>query len=200
MANEEHLAILKQGVEAWNQWRKKNPDIWPDLGEADLSGANLSGANLSEANLGGANLGVVYLLDSDSGVVFVRGANLSGAHLNGAHLNRVNLGGANVESADVGYTIFGDVDLSEVKGLETVRHYGPSIVGIDTVYKSKGKISEVFLRGCGIPDQFISYIGSLVGQAIQYHSCFISYSVVSANILNSPPACRTSANARIQLG
>jgi hypothetical protein len=24
MSNEEHLAILKQGVEAWNEWREKN--------------------------------------------------------------------------------------------------------------------------------------------------------------------------------
>jgi hypothetical protein len=26
MANEEHLAILKQGVQDWNRWRKVNPD------------------------------------------------------------------------------------------------------------------------------------------------------------------------------
>ena len=25
MANEEHLRILKQGVDAWNQWRKDHP-------------------------------------------------------------------------------------------------------------------------------------------------------------------------------
>jgi hypothetical protein len=31
MANPEHLEILKQGVEAWNEWREKNPDIEPDL-------------------------------------------------------------------------------------------------------------------------------------------------------------------------
>jgi hypothetical protein len=27
MANEEHLAQLKQGVEAWNAWREKHPEV-----------------------------------------------------------------------------------------------------------------------------------------------------------------------------
>lgn len=31
MANTEHLEKLKQGVDAWNQWRRDNPDIRPDL-------------------------------------------------------------------------------------------------------------------------------------------------------------------------
>ena len=31
MANEEHVALLKQGAEAWNAWRHENPDIRPDL-------------------------------------------------------------------------------------------------------------------------------------------------------------------------
>jgi hypothetical protein len=42
MANEEHLAILKQGVEAWNKWRHANPRIWPDLRGANLSEVDLS--------------------------------------------------------------------------------------------------------------------------------------------------------------
>ena len=50
MADEEHVALLKRGG-GWNQWRKANPDIKPDL-----DGANLSGANLDGAYLGGANL------------------------------------------------------------------------------------------------------------------------------------------------
>ena len=33
MANEEHLARLKQGVEAWNQWRTAHSEIQPDLSE-----------------------------------------------------------------------------------------------------------------------------------------------------------------------
>ncbi len=44
MANEEHVAPLRQGVNVWNAWREKEPSIRPDL----------SGANLTEANLGQA--------------------------------------------------------------------------------------------------------------------------------------------------
>jgi hypothetical protein len=44
MANDEHVAMLKKGVDAWNAWRAENPDIRPDLGEANLSGANLGAA------------------------------------------------------------------------------------------------------------------------------------------------------------
>jgi hypothetical protein len=44
VANPEHLAKLKEGVEAWNQWRNSNPSIKPDLSESDLDGANLSEA------------------------------------------------------------------------------------------------------------------------------------------------------------
>ena len=36
MANPEHLAILKKGVEEWNRWRWKNGDIQPDLSCVDL--------------------------------------------------------------------------------------------------------------------------------------------------------------------
>jgi len=75
-----------------------------------------------------------------------------------------------------GETIFADVDLSVARGLETMVNKGPSSVGIDTIYKSHGKIPEIFLRGCGVPDEFIAYIGSMVGRPIEYYSCFISYS------------------------
>ena len=54
-------------------------------------------------------------------------------------------------------------------------HYGPSTIGIDTIYKSHGNIPEVFLRGCGVPDTFIEYMALLVGKPIEFYSCFISY-------------------------
>jgi hypothetical protein len=78
--------------------------------------------------------------------------------------------------AKIGGTMFGDNDLSEVKGLGTVEHWAPSTISIDTIYKSKGNIPEVFLRGCGVPEDFIVYMKSLVGKPIEFYSCFISYS------------------------
>jgi hypothetical protein len=100
-------------------------------------------------------------------------ANLSGADLRGANLDTTNL-----EEADCQATIFADVDLSEVKGLDKINHAGPSTVGIDTLVRSQGKIPEVFLRGCGVPDALIAYLLSLIGSMspIQFYSCFISYS------------------------
>jgi hypothetical protein len=48
MANPEHLAILKQGVEVWNNWRKENPTIQPDFIGADLRGADFSLPEVSD--------------------------------------------------------------------------------------------------------------------------------------------------------
>jgi len=136
MANSEHLAKIMEGVEAWNDWRKANPKIIPDLG----------GTQLSETNLGQADL------------------------------SRANLIGADLTGASTGYTTFGDNGLSDVKGLETVQHAVPSTIGIDTIYRSQGKIPLPFLRGAGVPDNFIGYMGSLTARALEFYSCFISYS------------------------
>ena len=103
------------------------------------------------------------------------------ADLSGSRLDEVNLKAAKLHSADfseavAGSTIFAEVDLSATNGLETIQHHGPSTVGIDTIYKSRGKIPEVFLRGCGVPENFIKYMHSLAGDALEFYSCFISYS------------------------
>ena len=103
----------------------------------------------------------------------MRGAGLSRASLVGATLQ-----GADLQGAIFGYTALGDLDLSSALGLENAIHQGPSSIGIDTIYKSKGKIPEVFLRGCGVPEELIAYIPSLIGAAkpIEFYSAFISYS------------------------
>jgi len=101
---------------------------------------------------------------------------LIGASLEGANLCGVYLKGANLSHASMRGTFLGDIDLSEVKGLESVVHEGPSEISISTIYRSKGNIPEAFLKGAGVDDTFITYIRSLVGKSIEYFSCFISYS------------------------
>jgi hypothetical protein len=49
MASQEHIDILRQGVDVWNQWRKTNLSVKPDFTHADLQGIKLPGADLREA-------------------------------------------------------------------------------------------------------------------------------------------------------
>jgi hypothetical protein len=117
MANPEHLTILKQGIEAWNNWQNGS-GVVADLRGANLRGANLSGATLLGANLIGAtllgaNLREVNLIGATLRGATLRGANLSGANLLGANLiganlREANLRGANLREANlIGADLFG---------------------------------------------------------------------------------------------
>jgi hypothetical protein len=56
VAKHEHLALLQQGTSVWNEWRKRNSDIRPELRGANLLGADLGGADLRGADLFGQPL------------------------------------------------------------------------------------------------------------------------------------------------
>lgn len=73
MANKEHVKIIKQGAKIWNNWRKDNPDIRPDLKNAILTGLKLIGVDLKGVDLTGA-----YINSAD-----LDGADISGADLTG---------------------------------------------------------------------------------------------------------------------
>lgn len=172
MANAERLAKLKEGVAAWNSWREKNPEIQIDLSDAALIGAQLSGANLSDADLSDADLSDANLFGAN-----LCGANLSRASLIGTRLIHSDLFNADFSDAEFGYTILVNVDFSSTKGLNSVTDRAPCSIDIDTLYESKGKIPESFLRGCGVPQNLIDYIPSLIAlQPIEFYSVFISYS------------------------
>jgi uncharacterized protein YjbI with pentapeptide repeats len=123
MANDEHVALLKQGVAAWNTWRQANPDIrHPDLSEADLSGlhltgakltgANLTGADLSEANLHRADLTMAYLNAADLREVTLRHVSLRWANLSMADLRKANLLDADLHLANLCGADLSGADLS----------------------------------------------------------------------------------------
>jgi uncharacterized protein YjbI with pentapeptide repeats len=205
MPNDEHYKILRQGWRVWNEWRKANPDITPDLTRIrlwddrfyylDLSKANLAGSDLTRSGFPGCNFSYTNLTNADLSASDFEGVDLNGANLSRAKLIRTdlrnsNLGrtdltlanlcyselnGANLDSAILSLTIFGGTDLECVIGLDTCEHKSPSIIDHQTLAKSKN-LPLNFLRNCGLTDVIIEYIGSLHNNAIEFYSCFISYS------------------------
>ncbi len=210
MADPEHLKILKDGVEAWNAWRKENPKVKPNfyrakLVDSNLIGVNLHdsnlsfaqlgryfcpepgvveliGANLSDSNLIGANLNSAYLMGTD-----LRGADLYRANLRGADLYRANLRRANLMEANLSEATLLKADLTDVNlsyadlsradltsadlrgvtvlaatlvgldlrgpyGLKEIGHLGFCEVSGSTLARSRGKIPDIFLKGCGLSD------------------------------------------------
>lgn len=124
MANPKHLDMLKQGVDAWKNWRRENPTQRPDLSGVELAGANLYRVDLSHAKLNDTNLNKANLREADlTGAILYRAdlgetvltkaklikANLRRADLIGAKLHRCDLRKADLGKAD----LFG-ADLSEV--------------------------------------------------------------------------------------
>ncbi|MEK7832253.1 MAG: toll/interleukin-1 receptor domain-containing protein [Acidobacteriota bacterium] len=153
---------------------------------AQLNGANLFRANFSVSNLAGTNFTTANLNEADlSGSspywadfsdASLYKANLRSANLLDSNFNGANLVGTNFHEAYIGRVKFGNTDLSRAIGLDTATHYYPSTIGIDTIYLSGGKIPDVFLRGCGVPENFLAFHKSLVNTPIEFYSCFISYS------------------------
>jgi uncharacterized protein YjbI with pentapeptide repeats len=118
VAREEHIQVIREGVEAWNDWREWDPKLQPDLNRAKLSDANLSGANLSGANLNRAKLSGAKLSDANLSGASLDWANLSGARLRGADLSDANLWGANLSGADLSGANLSDANLDGANLLE----------------------------------------------------------------------------------
>ena len=94
MADQAHLAALKQGVDAWNAWRPAHAGVRPDLSGAGLRGLDLSDADLSRADLREADLRGAILRGAT-----LTGANLAGANVFKAILDDADLAGANLIGA-----------------------------------------------------------------------------------------------------
>jgi uncharacterized protein YjbI with pentapeptide repeats len=101
MPREEQLAILRQGVEAWNGWRETNRDEPVDLGGADLRNLDLERFDLSHANLDKADLSGARLERINLSSASLRKANLSYANLDHANLSHADLDHANLAFAHI---------------------------------------------------------------------------------------------------
>lgn len=127
MANEEHVARLRRGVEAWNAWRDaRTPDSFqPDLSHAQLDGADLTGAklywtNLYKASLRGATLNNADLFRAELTAVDATGAKCREANFEGAFFTSPNAeialqSGADLSGADLTGARLPKADLTGVK-------------------------------------------------------------------------------------
>jgi uncharacterized protein YjbI with pentapeptide repeats len=98
MANIEHLATLRKGVEEWNRWRAATNNGPVDLSDADLTGFKLNHVNFLRANLTNSVLRYVQL---------------EHAHLKDANLTRAVLDQANLEHVNARDAIFDEVEAPE---------------------------------------------------------------------------------------
>ena len=138
MANNQHLTTLKRGVEAWNEWRKENHSVRPNLSNADLIGVNLRGANLIGADLRGASLIGADLIEAS-----LIGANLSRAKLNGANLIGANLFNVILSDANLSGASLFNADLSSVD-LSGANLSGANLSGANL---SGANLSGAYLSG-----------------------------------------------------
>lgn len=123
MAIKEHLVIIKQGVGAWNEWRKTNPEVKPNLEGADLVKFDLVGINLNKAYLNSARLNMSRLCAADlrEANLFhailngadLSDANLTSAVLNGAYLSSTNLSKAQMSNTDLRSALFSNANLTK---------------------------------------------------------------------------------------
>lgn len=93
MADETHVAVLKQGAAAWNTWRAAHRDTRLDLSGASLRGLDLTGADLAHADLTGADLRGTILSRAILSGADLSGANCFKALFDGADLARARLSG-----------------------------------------------------------------------------------------------------------
>lgn len=158
----------REGVEAWNEWRRVNKPTrkeMPDLSKAQLERASLEWANLERADFEDANLFRACLFRAKLGRANLERANLEWASLRRARVERANFVGANLfranfveahlghadfRNATLGGTLIIDVDLSHSKNLDAVHHRGPSSIDTQTLELSRGQIPKEFLQGCGL--------------------------------------------------
>lgn len=178
MADQEQLAILQQGVEEWNRWRRQHSAIHPDLNGTDLNGANLkdidlrganlrsadlSGANLIRAALSGASLSSANLIradlrDAKLTHTYLRDANLNGAYLRNAYLNKAYLIHSYLIHADLRGAHFKNTDLSGAD-LSDASLRGADLSGADLsrTYLDRTDLSNANLSGADLSNARLNF-------------------------------------------
>lgn len=107
MANPEHLKILEQGVEVWNQWREENPEVIPDLSNTEISRKKFEGIDLNRSNCSGTDFSRTVFVEASLFVTNLCGCKFVHSDFSNAHLFHAAL-----DNCDFTNTRFYKADLS----------------------------------------------------------------------------------------
>ncbi len=132
MKKEEQLAILRQGVESWNNWREQNRDIEIDLRGVNLEKTDLTDANFSRAKLKGADFSFARLEHVD----FTH-ADLTDANLSHSDLKKARLAFAHMEGA---LLLFAQVQKADLRGANLSR------ASLEDAHMEKANLSHTNLE------------------------------------------------------
>jgi len=146
MADATHIDILYEGVEAWNEWRRKNPGEKPNLVGEDLSEMDLTGVNLGEADLTDAELFQADLTEANLKMANMAKADLAGSNLSGAALYKADLSGACLIEVNLTGASLGAADLrgADLRGTKLCR------VDFDGADLSGANLNEADLTGANL--------------------------------------------------
>lgn len=177
MANQEHIDILKKGMQEWDSWRRQNLAVVPDLSGADLSKMILWRGNFYRVNFKDAILQQTDFQFSDLSCSQFSNADLQNAGLCRTNLQQSIFNDANFKGAILGGTVFGSTDLNRAKWLETIIHLGESHLDFETL-RISGRLPIKLLRACNWPGKLIFESEGVFSENNEEprYSCFISYS------------------------
>jgi hypothetical protein len=204
MANAGQIDIVRDRIDHWNEWRRKNTKVIPDFAGADLSELNLAGANLAKAdfsgaklagtNLSGANLARAKLFRADlsqadlsRATLFkanlsqadMAGTNLNGADLTGAFLIRANLSGASLIHACMKGANLGQASLFRAK-------LNGAVLSQASFFKadlSEADLSEANLEGANLQEAVLERTNFRSANAANANFCFAT--LLRANLENA---------------
>ena len=163
MTDPNHIKILEQGTGIWNRWREKNPEIVPDLSNADLKGAslysfNLESAQLSGADLQGASLGFSNLQNATLLRANLQGASLFSTNFQGAWLSYSNLSGADLRESNLKEAELENADLQRANLTEAnLQRAILSDANVQEAHFERANLQGSVLRGVNLKKANLRY-------------------------------------------
>lgn len=143
-----------------------------------LRGSAIHEVTFASVRMRDAVFSETQLIASSFHGCFLENADFQGSLVDTTTFAHSVLHGAKFHRMVLADSIFAGLSLSEVSGLDEVSHQHPTTIGMDTLVHSREMLPLAFLKGAGLPDSIIEFLPSLLSsmEAIQFYSCFISYS------------------------